>query len=113
MESQSPPSVERVSNRALYVVSMNHAVNDGSVYLLSSLFPVVLSLFSLSVLQVGILVGLGYLVSVIFQPVVARYSGGRVPRKVLALGIAIISAASASSVLATDFLSFLGPALLP
>jgi len=112
MESQSPLSVERVSNRTLYVVSMNHAVNDGSVYLLSSLFPVVLSLFSLSVLQVGILVGLGYLVSVIFQPVVGRYSEGRNPKKVLALGIAIISAAIASFVLATDFLTLLGSTLL-
>src|SRR5438309_9837097 len=112
MESQSPLSVERVSNRTLYVVSMNHAVNDGSVYLLSSLFPVVLSLFSVSVFQVGILVGLGYLVSVFFQPVVGRYSEGRNPKKVLALGIAIISAAIASFVLATDFLTLLGSTLL-
>ena len=112
METQSPSPVERASNRILYVVSMNHAVNDGSVYLLSSLFPVVISLFGLSVLQVGILVGLGYLVSVIFQPVVGRYSEGRDPKKVLALGIAIISAAIASFVLATDFLTLLGSALL-
>jgi FSR family fosmidomycin resistance protein-like MFS transporter len=112
METQPPLSAERVSNRILYIVSMNHAVNDGSVYLLSSLFPVVISLFSLSVFQVGILVGLGYLVSVIFQPVVGRYSEGRDPRKVLALGIAIISVAIASFVLATDFLTLLGSALL-
>ena len=112
METQSPSPVERASNRILYIVSMNHAVNDGSVYLLSSLFPVVISLFGLSVLQVGILVGLGYLVSVIFQPVVGRYSEGRDPKKVLALGIAIISAAIASFVLATDFLTLLGSALL-
>src|SRR5437667_9427894 len=112
METQSPSPVQRVSNRILYIVSMNHAVNDGSVYLLSSLFPVVISLFGLSVLQVGILVGLGYLVSVIFQPVVGRYSEGRDSRKVLALGIAIISAAIASFVLATDLLTLLGSALL-
>jgi len=112
METKPPLPVERVSNRILYIVSMNHAVNDGSVYLLSSLFPVVLSLFSLSVLQVGILVGLGYLVSVIFQPVVGRYSEGRDPKKVLALGIAIISVSIASFVLATDFLTLLGSALL-
>ncbi len=112
METQPPFPVERVSNRILYIVSMNHAVNDGSVYLLSSLFPVVISLFNLSVLQVGILVGLGYLVSVVFQPVVGHYSEGRDPKKVLALGIAIISAASASFVLAADFLTLLGSALL-
>src|SRR5437016_3917570 len=81
METQSPSPVERASNRILYIVSMNHAVNDGSVYLLSSLFPVVISLFGLSVLQVGILVGLGYLVSVIFQTVVgATARGGMVTR---------------------------------
>src|SRR3989442_705749 len=112
MEAQSPSPLERASNRILYLVSMTHAVNDGSVYLLSSLFPVVISLFGLSVLQVGILVGLGYLVSVIFQPVVGRYSEGRDSKKVLALGIAIISVAIASFVLATDFLTLLGSALL-
>jgi len=51
-------------------------------------------------------------VSVIFQPVVGRYSEGRDPKKVLALGIAIISVAIASFVLATDFLTLLGSALL-
>src|SRR3989442_7183851 len=112
MEAQSPSPLERASIRILYIVSMNDAVNDGSVYLLSSLFSVVISLFGLSVLQVGILVGLGYLVSVILQPVVGRYSEGRDPKKVLALGIAIVSAAVASFVLATDFLTLLGSALL-
>src|SRR5438128_2479852 len=36
------------SNRILYPVSLNHATNDGSVYLLSSLFPIVLALFNIS-----------------------------------------------------------------
>src|SRR3989442_1428100 len=38
------------SNRILYPVSLNHATNDGSVYLLSSLFPIVLALFNISAL---------------------------------------------------------------
>jgi hypothetical protein len=52
------------ATRILIVVSINHAVNDGSNYLPSSLFPVVLSLSGLSVFQVGVLAGVGYLVSV-------------------------------------------------
>jgi MFS family permease len=72
-------SVRQVTNRVLYVVALNHATNDGSVYLLSSLFPIVLSIFDISVLQVGIIVAIGYLVNVLFQPVVGRYSEGRDP----------------------------------
>ncbi len=99
-------------SRVLPVVAMNHAVNDGSVYLLSSLFPVVLANFDLSVLQVGVLVGAGYLVSVIGQPIVGRYSEGANPRKLLALGVAIVSASVLSFVLSTDFSSLLASVIL-
>lgn len=100
------------SNRVLYVVSLNHAVNDGSVYLLSSLFPVVLSLFALSVFQVGILVALGYLVSVLFQPVVGHYSEGKDPGKLLATGILLVTVSIVSFVIATGFLSLLASVVL-
>jgi MFS transporter, FSR family, fosmidomycin resistance protein len=91
---------------------MNHAVNDGSVYLLSSLFPIVIANYGLSVLQVGVLVGAGYLVSVVGQPIVGRYSEGADPRKLLALGIGIISVSVLSFVLSTDFSSLLASVVL-
>lgn len=100
------------SNRILYVVSLNHATNDGSVYILSSLFPIVLSLFNLSVLQVGIIVALGYLVNILFQPVVGHYSEGRDPGRFLATGISVITFAIISFIFATGFLSLLASVIL-
>jgi len=100
------------SNRILYVVSLNHATNDGSVYLLSSLFPIVLALFNVSVLQVGIIVALGYLVNILFQPVVGHYSEGRDPARLLAIGISVITFSVISFVFATGFLSLLASVIL-
>lgn len=91
----------------LPVVAMNHAVNDGSVYLLSSLFPVVLTVFGMSVFQVGVLVAAGYLVSVVSQPIVGHWSEREDPRKLLALGIGIISASVLSFVASNGFYSLL------
>ncbi len=100
------------SNRILYLVSLNHATNDGSVYLLSSLFPIVLALFNISVLQVGVIVALGYLVNILFQPVVGHYSEGRDPARLLAIGILVISFSVISFVFATGFLSLLASVIL-
>jgi len=99
-------------SRVLSVVAMNHAVNDGSIYLLSSLFPVVLSIFDLSVFQVGVLVGVGYLVSVVGQPIVGRYSEKVRPEKLLSAGIAIIAASVVTFILSTGFYSLLGSVIL-
>ncbi len=100
------------SNRILYLVSLNHATNDGSVYLLSSLFPIVLALFNISVFQVGIIVALGYLVNILFQPVVGHYSEGRNPGRLLAIGISIVTVSVISFVFATGFLSLLASVIL-
>jgi len=94
------------------VVSLNHATNDGSVYLLSSLFPIVLALFNISVFQVGIIVALGYLVNILFQPVVGHYSEGRDPARLLAIGISVITVSVVSFVFATGFLSLLASVIL-
>ena len=99
-------------SRVLSVVSMNHAVNDASVYLLSSLFPIVLLNFGLSVFQVGVLVSVGYLVSVVGQPLVGRYSEGADPKILLAIGIAIISISVFTFVISTGFDSLLASVIL-
>ena len=100
------------SNRILYLVSLNHATNDGSVYLLSSLFPIVLALFDISVFQVGIIVALGYLVNILFQPVVGHYSEGRDPGRLLAIGISIVTVSVISFIFAIGFLSILASVIL-
>jgi len=100
------------SNRILYLVSLNHATNDGSVYLLSSLFPIVLVLFNISVFQVGIIVALGYLVNILFQPVVGHYSEGRDPGRLLAIGISIVTISVISFIFAIGFLSLLASVII-
>lgn len=100
------------SNRILYIVSLNHATNDGSVYILSSLFPIVLALFNLSVFQVGIIVALGYLVNILFQPVVGHYSEGRDPATLLSIGMTVIALSIISFIFATGFLSLLASVIL-
>src|SRR3989442_8380955 len=100
------------SNRILYPVSLNHATNDGSVYLLSSLFPIVLALFNISALQVGIIVALGYLVNILFQPVVGHYSEGRILGRLLAIVISIVTDSVISFFFETGFLSLLASWLL-
>ena len=100
------------SNRTLYVVSLNHATNDGSVYLLSSLFPIVLALFNISVFQVGVIVALGYMVNILFQPVVGHYSEGRDPARLLAIGISIITVSVISFVFASGFATLLASVIL-
>lgn len=84
---------ESISNRTLYVVSLNHFVNDSSTYLISSLFPAMILAFSFSEFQIGILVAVGYLVNLIFQPLTGRYSERYEARKLLALGISLIAVA--------------------
>ncbi|HZD12518.1 MAG TPA: MFS transporter, partial [Candidatus Binatus sp.] len=103
---------ESFSYRVLYVVAMNHAVNDGSVYVLSSLFPVVIGLYSLTVFEVSILVAIGYLVGVVCQPIVGHYSEGRDPARLLAVGISIIAVSLASFIFTAGFISLLGSVIL-
>ena len=100
------------SNRILYIVSLNHATNDGSVYILSSLFPIVLALFNLSVFQVGLIVALGYLVNILFQPVVGHYSEGRDPARLLSIGISVIAFSIITFIFSTGFLSILASVIL-
>ncbi len=90
MDNQ-PRTSKTVSNRMLYVVSLNHFINDGSTYLIASLFPIVVGAFFFSEFQIGILVAVGYLVNLIFQPLTGRYSEHYEARKLLALGISLIA----------------------
>lgn len=104
-KSQAPGSGE--SHKTLYLVSLNHLVNDGSVYLLSSLFPVAVVVLGFTGLQLGVIVAVGYLISVVFQPLVGRYSEGRRPRDMLAVGILVVAAGAFSFVFASDFAAIL------
>ena len=87
-----PAELASVSSRTLYVVSANHFVNDSSTYLIASLFPVVVAAFHFSEFQIGVLVALGYLTNMIFQPLTGRLSEKYEERKLLMLGISSMAA---------------------
>lgn len=94
---------ESVSFRILYLVSINHAINDGSTNLISTLFPVVVTVFRFPSFQVGVLVAVGYLTNMVFQPITGRYSESFESRKLLALGIAIIGGSMILFTLSSTF----------
>ena len=96
-----------ISNRILYIVSLNHFINDGSTYLISSLFPALILAFGFSEYKIGILVAVGYLVNLVFQPITGRYSEGFEARKLLALGISFIAISMFLFMVANGFLAML------
>lgn len=101
MENQDPGG--GISNKILYIVSLNHFINDGSTYLISSLFPAIIISFGFSEYQIGILVAVGYLVNLVFQPITGRYSERYEARKLLALGISLIAISMFLFIVANGF----------
>ena len=83
---------EGVSNRILSIISLNHFVNDGSTFLIASLFPAMEVAFGFSTYDIGILVALGYLINVIFQPLAGRALAKFQPGVLLPLGISTMAA---------------------
>lgn len=81
-----------VSNRALYVVSLNHFVNDSSTFLVASLFPAMELVFRFSILQIGVLVAIGYAINMVFQPLTGKLTQKYPPGLLLPAGILLIAA---------------------
>ncbi len=92
-----------ISNRILYIVSLNHFINDGSTYLISSLLTAMILVFEFSEYEIGILVAVGYLVNLVFQPITGKYSEKLEARKLLALGISLIAASMFLFIVANGF----------
>lgn len=83
----------RPSNLVLYLVCLNHFVNDSSVFLFSALIPAIIISFGFSKFEVGVLVAIGYLVNMVFQPLTGRYSERFEARKLMSLGIGLMGVA--------------------
>ena len=105
--SLSVPKGERKSDKVLYIVSLNHFMNDGSTALISSLLPAVILLYGFSKFEVGVLIAAGYMVSMVFQPITGRYSERFEARKLLALGISLIGVSMVMFTLSNTFLLML------
>ena len=97
----------KASNRTLYVVSLNHFVNDSSTYLIASLFPAVISAFGFSVLEIGVLVALGYVMNMVFQPLTGRLSERYEERMLLAIGISSMAVSMLMFTLSNTFYTML------
>lgn len=96
-----------IRERILYTVSLNHAANDSSVHLLPTLFPVFPGLFQLDVFQIGIIVGVGFVINVLFQPVAGRLADRTSRHSLLMLGIGVLGVSMVLFTFATSFLSLL------
>lgn len=103
---------ESVSNRILHIVSINHATNDASVALLPTLFPIILSIFKISLFELGVLVAAMYLTNVICQPITGLYSERFEARMLLPLGIGIIVVSMVFLVFAFNFPTLLFSAVM-
>ena len=102
----------KISRTVLYVVSLTHFSNDGSTSLLSTLFPVLNSIYSISGLHIGMLIAAGLLTNLIFQPLTGRYVVRFGSRNLMAIGIAFIAISMILFIMSTGFLGILFSVLI-
>ena len=96
----------------LRIISLNHFVNDSSLYLLSSLFPVAVFALGFTTLQIGIIVAAGYLVTMVFQPIAGRLLERSGAGKLLALGMSLRALSMVMLAFTKTFELFLVPVFI-
>jgi FSR family fosmidomycin resistance protein-like MFS transporter len=77
--------------RILSTVSLIHAINDGSVAVISILFPIFKDLFNLSYTQVGIITGGGLFITLVAQLLLGRVADGKNVNTFLLTGLGLTS----------------------
>jgi len=77
--------------RILSTVSLIHAINDGSVAVISILFPIFKQLFNLSYTQVGVITGGGLFITLIAQLLLGRLADGKNVNSFLLTGLLLTS----------------------
>ena len=77
--------------RILTTVSLIHAINDGSVAVISILFPIFKQLFNLSYTQVGIITGGGLFITLVAQLLLGRIADGKNVNSFLLTGLLLTS----------------------
>ena len=78
-------------HRILSTVSLFHAFNDGAVSTIPILFPVFKTLFDLSYTQIGLITGIGLVVTLISQVSIGRISDKNNSRTFLLIGVFLLS----------------------
>lgn len=77
--------------RILSSVSLIHAINDGSVAVISILFPIFKDLFHLSYTQVGIITGGGLFITLVAQLLLGKIADGKNVNSFLLTGLLLTS----------------------
>jgi FSR family fosmidomycin resistance protein-like MFS transporter len=90
-EPLSPPLTMKQQGKILSSVSLIHTINDGSVSVISILFPIFKELFNLSYTQVGIITGGGLFITLIAQLVLGRMADGKNVNTFLLMGLLMTS----------------------
>jgi FSR family fosmidomycin resistance protein-like MFS transporter len=77
--------------RILSTVSLIHAINDGSVSVISILFPIFKDLFQLSYTQIGFITGGGLFITLVAQLFLGRIADGKNVNSFLLTGLLLTS----------------------
>ena len=80
----------KIKNKILTSVSLYHSISDGSIAVISILFPIFKSIFNLNYTQVGIITGGGLIVTLISQLIIGQYADGKNSAKLLSTGILLV-----------------------
>ncbi len=77
--------------KILSTVSIYHALTDGSICVISILFPIFKSMFNLSYTQVGVITGGGLLITLVAQLLIGRAADGKNFNFLLSIGVLLTS----------------------
>jgi FSR family fosmidomycin resistance protein-like MFS transporter len=86
----------------LYVISYHHACNDGTLMTLVALLPILVVEMDLSYSEIGLL-GLGLVITVVFQLVVGNAADRMASKYLLEVGAALMAASFMMVLLVNDF----------
>ena len=93
--------------RILSTVGLIHAINDGSVAVISILFPIFKVMFNLSYTQVGLITGGGLFITLIGQLIFGRMADGKNVNSFLLTGVLLTSLSLVLLTFSRDFLSLI------
>jgi FSR family fosmidomycin resistance protein-like MFS transporter len=97
----------RQQGRILSTVSLIHAINDGSVSVISILFPIFKELFDLSYTQVGIITGGGLFITLVAQLLLGRIADGKNVNSFLLMGLLLTSFSLVLLIFSNTFITLL------
>jgi MFS transporter, FSR family, fosmidomycin resistance protein len=93
--------------KILSTVGLIHAINDGSVAVISILFPIFKIMFNLSYTQVGLITGGGLFITLIGQLILGRMADGKNVNSFLLTGVLLTSLSLVLLTFSRDFLSLI------